>query len=149
MEKIIHATTAEEARRLIERQGNAEKIMVLGREIGFNRKILETKKVSVLVLSHKEGKDSLKQRNSGLNQVLCKIAKENSISLAIDFHELQEPDKRVRAKILSRIIQNIKLAKKHKNNLIILNKPKDKLSLSAFLCILGADTKLAKIASEN
>jgi len=39
--------------------------------------------------------------------------------------------------------------KKFKNALIFINKPKDKLSLSALLRVLGADTKLASEASES
>lgn len=125
-----------------------EKRVVQGKNIEFNRKILESKKVKMLILSHKDKRDRLKERNSGLNQVLCKLARENNITLAIDFNELREEEKKERAKILARIIQNIKLIKKFRNKLIIINRPEDKQSLQALLRILGANTKLAKEVAE-
>lgn len=146
---MIEARNTEEARKLIDKAKKENKqIIVKGRDIEFNRKILEMKKVNMLVLNLKEGKDSLKQRDSGLNQVLCNLAQENNITLAIDFNDLVVEDKKQRAKILGRLIQNIHLIKKYKNNLEILNKPEDKLSLSALLRILEADTKMASDASQ-
>ncbi len=147
--EIIQASSSEEARKLIDKAKKENKqVIVKGRDIEFNRKIIEMRKVNVLVLNHKIGKDKLKERDSGLNQVLCKIAKENNITLAIDFSELLEVDKKQRAKILGRIIQNIKFIKKYKNKLEIINKPDDKLSLAAFLRVLGADTKLVSESSQ-
>jgi len=144
MENIIISKNTEEARKLIEKASkNKDKVIVLGRDIEFNRKILENKRVSVLILNHKIGKDKLKERDSGLNQVLCKIARDNSITFAIDFNEIITNDQKQRAKILGRIKQNIKLIKKFKNKVIVINQPEDKLSLSALFRILGADTKLA------
>lgn len=144
MEAIINTSNLQEARKQIDKLvKNKEKVIVQGRDIEFNRKILEIKKVNMLVLQHKQGRDKLKQRDSGLNHVLCNLAKENNITLAIDFSEIINSKEKERAKILGRIIQNIKLAKKSKNNLTILNKPKDLLSLGALFRIWGADTELA------
>src|SRR3989344_8293131 len=96
--------------------------IVQGKDISFNRKQLENKATGLLVLSHKDKKDKLKQRDSGLNHVLAKIAKDNSITLATDLQELtEEKDKKNKATILSRIIQNIKLIKKYKNKFKLLN----------------------------
>ncbi len=146
---MIEAQSIEQARKLIDKAKKENKqVIVKGKDIEFNRKILEMRKVNILVLNHKIGRDKLKERDSGLNQVLCKIAKDNNITLAIDFNELKEEDKKQRAKIISRIIQNIKFIKKYKNKLEIINKPQDKLSLSAFLRILEADTKMASEVSQ-
>jgi RNase P/RNase MRP subunit p30 len=147
--EIIQAKSIEESKKLIEKaRKEGKEVIVKGRDIEFNRKILEMKRVSALVLNLSGGRDGLKQRDSGLNQVLCRIAKDNNITLAIDFNELLVEDKKQKAKILGRMIQNIKLIKKFKNKLEIVNKPSDKLSLSAFLRILGADTKMASDASQ-
>lgn len=146
---MIEANSSEQVRKQVDKAAKRrEPVSVLGRDIEFNRKILEMKRVNILVLNHKVGKDKLKERDSGLNQVLCKIARDNNIALAIDFNELRETDKKTRAKIISRMIQNIKLIKKYKNKLLIINKPQDRLSLAAFLRVLGADTKLASEASK-
>lgn len=153
MEIVISSNLNEIRKQVDKKARNNKKVIVLGRDIEFNRKILEMKKVNMLVLQHKLGKDKLKQRDSGLNEILCNIAKNNNIILAIDFSEILEnrestPENRrlsgkEQGKILSRLIQNLKLIKKAKNKLIIINKPKDKKNLAALLRVLGADTKLA------
>lgn len=141
--------TLEEIRKQADKKAkNNEKVIVQGRDIEFNRKILEMKKVNILVLQHKQGKDKLKQRDSGLNEILCNIAKKNNIILAIDFSEIINSEGKERGKIISRIIQNLKLMKKAKNKIELINKPDDKLGLGALLRVLGADTKLASELSQ-
>ncbi len=122
--------------------------VVQGKDIAFNRKALESKKISMLVLNHRMGKDKLKQRDSGLNQVLCKIAKDNSIILAINLNELtSEKDKKIKAVILARMLQNIRLIKKFRNKFKLLN-PGNKSQVFSLLLTLGLDTKQAKDALE-
>ena len=117
---------------------------ILGKDISFNRKVLESKDTEILILNHKSGRDTLKQRESGLNQVLCKIAKDNNITLAINLKELtEEKDKKIKALLLSRIIQNINLIKKYKNSFKLLN-CKNKQQGFSFLISLGLDTNQAK-----
>jgi len=143
-EKMIISESINEVRKQADKLAkNKEKIAVLGRDIEFNRKILEMKKVNVLGLQHKSGKDKLKQRDSGLNEILCEIARKNNIILTIDFSEFQVEDKKLQGKMIGRLIQNLKLMKKAGNKIEILNKPDDKKSLQAFLLVLGADSKLA------
>lgn len=145
---LINKENLNEARKEIDKLAKqGKKVIVHGRSIEFNREILEIKKVNMLILEHKNKRDKLKQRDSGLNEVLCKLARDKNITFAIDFREIQESTGKERAKILGRIIQNIKLIKKFKNKLEILNKPEDKLNLAAFLRTLGADTKMASEAS--
>lgn len=122
--------------------------IVQGKTIEFNRKALESKETQMLILNHKIGKDRLKQRDSGLNQVLCKIAKENNITLAFDLDELkEEKDKKNKATILARMLQNIKLIKKYKNRFKLLNF-KNKQQAFSFLLTLGLDTNMVKKAVE-
>ncbi len=126
----------------IKRQGK----IIQGKDIAFNRKALENKNAEMLILSHKNKKDKLKQRDSGLNQVLCKIAKKNSIAIAFDLNELaKEKDKKIKAIILGRMLQNIRLIKKYKNNFKLLNY-KNKKQAFSFLLTLGLPTDLAKKA---
>jgi len=125
------------------------KQIVQGKDIAFNRKALENKKTSMLILNHINKKDKLKQRDSGLNQVLCKIAKDSNIILAIDLKELtKETDKKNKAIILGRIIQNIRLIKKFKNKLKLLNSGNKQQAFS-FLLTLGLPTKQAVEAVNN
>ena len=144
---IIETESINEARKQIEKSNKeGKKIAVLGRGIEFNRIILENKKVSMLILSHENKKDKLKQRDSGLNHILCEIARKNSITFAFDLNELiKQNDKKQKALILARIIQNIKLIKKFKNNFKIINY-QNKQQAFSFLLSLGLPTDMAKEA---
>lgn len=123
-----------------------KRIIIQGEDIDFNRIILENKKVDMLILSHLNKKDKLKQQDSGLNHVLCNLAKKNNITLAIDFKEItNEKDKKSKALILARLEQNISLMKKSKNNIKIINKEgRDNRDLFSFLLTLNMPTDMAK-----
>jgi RNase P/RNase MRP subunit p30 len=122
----------------------ANKKIAEGKDIAFNRKVLEDKKTEMLVLSHKNKKDKLKQRDSGLNQVLCKIARDKNKTLTFDLQELKkEKDRKTRAEILARMLQNIKLIKKYKNKFKLINY-KNKEQAFSFLLSLGLPTDIAK-----
>ncbi|MCX6748885.1 MAG: hypothetical protein NT076_04740 [Candidatus Pacearchaeota archaeon] len=119
---------------------------IQGSSIEENRKLIEKNKNIILVLSHTDKKDKLKQRDSGLNQVLCSLAKQRNIVLAIDLEELlKEKDRKEKAKILSRILQNLRLIKKFKNQFKLLN-PRNKSQAFSLLISLGFPTNLAKEA---
>lgn len=146
----INTNSSEEARKLIEKANKeGKKVIVAGKSIDFNRIILENKKVNMLILSHENKKDKLKQRDSGLNHVLCKLAKSNNIVLAFDINELkQHENKKNKALILARMLQNIKLIKKAKNKFKLLNF-NSKHQAFSFLISLGLPTNMAKEAVEN
>ena len=120
--------------------------LVQGSSIEENRKLIERNKSIILVLNHKDKKDRLKQRDSGLNQVLCNLAKARDITLAIDLNELVNEESKIqKAKILSRIIQNLILINKFKNQFKLLN-TKNKSQAFSFLVSLGLNTNQAKEA---
>lgn len=142
---MINTTNLKEAQKLIEKyKKEGKEVTVKAQDIDFNREILENKKVNMLVLNHKLGKDKLKERNSGLNHILCKIARENNITLAVNLEELNTENKKEKAEILARIIQNIKLIKKYKNKLKILNS-QDDYNTKSLLLILGMPTDMIPI----
>lgn len=145
---MIITENLEEARKeinLLVKKG--KQIIVQGRSIDFNRLILENKKVNMLVLSHTNKKDTLKQQDSGLNHVLCNLSKDNNIILAFDFQEILNKDKKEKALILARWNQNIQLIKKSGNKVKLINtEGRDKRDLFSFLLTLGMNTKLAEQA---
>jgi len=144
--QIIKGSIKEVKKEIDKQAGEGKEVVVQGKDIAFNRLILENKKVSALILSHTDKKDRLKQRDSGLNQVLCKIAKKNNITLILNLKELkEEKDKKTRAEIVARVLQNIKLIKKYKNKFKLLNYKNRKQAFS-FLLTLGLPTKMAKEA---
>ena len=145
---IIQAKTIEEARKAIEKAialKKGERIIVEARDEDFNRKILENKKVNILLNPGIQGQDRLKQRNSGLNEVLCKIARDNRIKIAFNLEEIIKKQGKERAILLSRLIQNIMLCKKAGTGIEFLGEY-DKRDLFSLLLTLGATTNQAKQA---
>ena len=114
--EIIDSENINEARKKIDKlfqTGN--EIVVIAKDSDFNRKILENKKVNVLLFSNFLGnKNRLKQRDSGLNHILAKIARDNNIAIGIDIESIRKTEGKERGKLLARIKQNIKLCKKYK-----------------------------------
>jgi RNase P/RNase MRP subunit p30 len=89
------------------------KIAILGRDDGFNRRAVETLKIDYLVSPERgEKKDTLKQRDSGINHVVAKEAKEKNIVVVVDFDEISKLDKKQRALRISRVIQNVRICRK-------------------------------------
>ena len=87
----------------------------------LNRKILEKERIDILLLNLRQRKDRIKQRDSGFNQVLAKAAKSNNIKIGINFDEIaDEKDLIEKARIFSRIRQNIKLCNKNKINMVFI-----------------------------
>ena len=81
----------------------------------FNRKILENRKVDVLVSPEKIAKnDYLHYRNSGLNHVLCKLAKKNNIAIGLNFNDVLHSKGEERARLLGRMMQNVRLCRKYR-----------------------------------
>lgn len=95
-------------------------------------------------------KDFMHHRNSGLNQVLCRLANKNKVKFGINFNNLIKNTKLSKEKIIGRLKQNIKLCRKFKVKLIIgsfattpyeMRNPRDLLSLGI---TLGMHPKEAK-----
>ena len=116
---ILIDADEKECRRTIEfikAKSKQIKIAVLGRDDEFNRRALETLKINFLVSPElNDLKDNLKQRASGMNHVTAKIAADKKIVIVegINFI-LSQQDKKSKARLISRIIQNIKIGRKAK-----------------------------------
>ncbi len=148
---IINTPNINEARKQIQKikkENKKEEIIVIAQDDDFNRKILEMKEVDVILsLEIHSRRDKLKQRDSGLNEVLCKLAKENNIKIGIDIDALRKLDKKEKAIILARIMQNIFLCKKIGCQIVIFPIGKfKKQDIIGFLSCLGSDSKLARRA---
>lgn len=92
------------------------KIAVVGRDDEFNRRSLETLKINYLVSPELTSqKDNTKQRASGLNHITAKIAKDKNVVIVVAISVLNNiQNRKQRAILLSRIIQNIKICRKTK-----------------------------------
>ena len=137
---FINTSNLEQARKQLKK---AEKpIIVYAQDDNFNRKILEYGKFDILLfLSYvlKQKKDKLKQIDSGFNHVLGKIASNKDITIGFDLEDIRQLEKKDKAITLSKIIQNIKICRKTKTKIMLINY-KDKRNLPSFLISLGAPT---------
>ncbi len=110
----------------------------------FNRKVLEKLPIQILLISLENKKDYAKQRNSGFNQVMAKIAKKNKIKIGIPLDEIINSKNKER--ILARLKQNIMLCNKNKVQMIFIQEKnkKDIQSLKSLMLILGMHTSSVK-----
>jgi RNase P/RNase MRP subunit p30 len=86
----------------------------------MNRKILEKEKIDILLIKLSDRKDKIKQRNSGFNHVLAILAQKKYVTIGVDLDEIIFSDKKQKAKILSRLMQNIEFCKKNKLKMIFI-----------------------------
>lgn len=142
---LISEKTFDSARKQIKKNQD-KKIMFSSLNDDLNRKILEKEKIDILLLNQLERKDFQKQRNSGLNQVITKLAKKKEIIIGINFDEIINTKDKAKAKILARIRQNIGLCNKYKVKMLFISKnhKKDNYDLRALGLVLGMPTWMTK-----
>ena len=133
--------------RSVPKIGNKEKLIVVqGGDDDINRIALSSKHVDILLDPHLGWRrDFMHQRNSGLNHVLCHLAKENNVAIGFSFSSVLHT--KDRAFVLGRIMQNIRLCRKYKLTIVIgsfagdpweIRSEKD---LQAFFKVLGMTGK--------
>lgn len=143
--KIISEKELNKARKEI-LENQKEEIIFSGNDDEINRKILEEGKIKILLLNQKNRQDFQKQRNSGLNQVLAKIAKKNEIKIGINLDEIIESSAKEKSQILARIKQNARICSKTKLKMkFIAQKPENERNLhdlKSLGLILGMPTSM-------
>jgi len=144
---LIQETTFEKIKKKINE--NKDKTIIFTSENDdLNRKILEKQPINIFLINQAKRKDKQKQRNSGLNQVLAKIAKKKNITIGINLDEIIESNGKSRSLILARVKQNIKLCNKNKIAMkFIMLKDKNKRNshnLKALATVLGMPTSMFK-----
>jgi len=109
-------SSEKEARKIIaslKDKGKRKIIALMGGDDAFNRRVIETLKINYLISPEKNvGRSTLKQRDSGINHVVAKLAKEKGISIVIDLLEVMELKGRLKALRIERIIQNVKICRR-------------------------------------
>lgn len=140
---MISTNNAELARKLIKTE--KKPVIIRAHDDLFNRKILEYGGFDILLSI--ESSRPFKKRNidSGLNHVLAKIASKRKVSIGIDMQELRALPLQEKKERISRIIQNIRICRKAKTKICLLNYQDRKTAL-AFLISLGASTQQANEA---
>lgn len=130
---MIKAKNVNELRKQID--GTKGIVIVEGGDDKINRAALENKKVDILLSPEKgRGKDYTHHRNSGLNQVLCKLAAKNKIAIGFNFDDIvASKNKEV---LMGRMMQNIRFCRKFKVRMVLIGK-RDKKDLFIFAQTLG------------
>ncbi len=99
--------------------------------------------------------DFIHHRASGLNHVLCALAKKKNCIIAFNFNSILNADDVFQAKIIGRIQQNIKLCRKYKVPVLPLSFAKVPFEmrspgdLRAFFLDIGMHPKEISVAQEK
>lgn len=119
---LINTKNLNFLRRFVDKATNYfEYVAVLGVTDLVNRSALENRKVFALVAPEiNRGDDFLFQRNSGLNHVLCKIAKERKKLIIFRISDFSGTEEK-KASFLGKLMQNLKLCKKYKVDYLLTN----------------------------
>lgn len=143
---IIKAKNLNELRREINKAQGL--IVVEGGNDEINRAAVENSKVGILLSPEKNRRnDALYTRSSGLNQVLCKLARDNEVAIGFNFNDILES--RDREVIIGRMMQNIRLCRKYKLDMVFdcFNECKiSRNNLISFARVLGMTPGEAKKA---
>lgn len=146
---MINTTNINEVRKQIlklKKEKPNEKIALLSQDDEFNRKALEIKGLNMLVINENLfQKDYMKQRSSGLNEILAKICADKGIEIGIQIDEIIKKNDVEKAKSLARLKQNIMLCKKAKTKLVFIFEGNyDKQALNSIFLVLGASNEQTK-----
>ncbi len=101
-------------------------------------------------LENKDERDFIHQRNSGLNQILAKIAHDKGKIIAFSFSTILNASSEKRALLLGRMRQNVKLCRKYKVKMFLASfasepfKLRGTYELKAFGLMIGMNPKEVK-----
>lgn len=94
--------------------------LILVKAAEDNRYVLEKTKADIVFAFEETGRrDFIHHRDSGLNHILCAIAKEKGKTIGFSFSAILKSEGMLRAQIIGRMIQNIELCRKYKVNTLI------------------------------
>ena len=121
-------------------------IIIEGGSDKVNRAALSTRNVDILLDPHLgQRHDKMHQRDSGLNQVLLKLAKQNNVAIGFSFKSVL--NSKNCAKDLGRIIQNIQLCRKYKVKIVIQEfEGRNRDDVNSLFKVLGMTAKELQIS---
>lgn len=143
---LIQEDNFQNAREKI-RKNKGKEIIFSCKNDELNRKVLEKEKINVLLLNQSQRRDRVKQRDSGFNQVIAKIAKKKGIGIGINLDEIIKSNPKEKSDILARIRQNIKLCNKNKLKMKFIfpkGNKRNNHDLKALGLVLGMPTWMTK-----
>ena len=118
----------------------------------YLRYALESKNVDIIFNLENQKKDFMHHRNSGLNQVLAGLAHKNKIKIGVSLSNIFKAENMLRSQILGRIMQNIRICRKYKVDMVLasfahepfeMRTPKDIMSLGICLGMHPSEARKA------
>ena len=142
---FIQEDNFDRARKLIQ-ENSGKRIIFSSEDEETCRKVLEKENIEIFLLNQAGRKDYQKQRNSGFNHVMAKLAKKKGIAIGINLDELIKSSEKEKAGIIARIRQNIKICSKNKLKMkfIYKNQKRNLHDLMALGLVLGMPTNMTK-----
>jgi len=142
---VIQEDNFDRARKLIQKN-SGKGIIFSSEDEEVNKKVLEKENIEILLLNQSGRKDSHKQRNSGFNHVMAKLAKKKGVIIGINLDEVIKSGEKEKAAIIARIKQNIKICNKNKLKMkfIYKNQKRNFHDLMALGLVLGMPTWMLK-----
>lgn len=144
---LIEAGNVNELRKKINSANGL--VVVKGFNEETNRAALENRRTDILLSPENEKeRDFVHYRNSGLNQVLCKLANKNKIAIGFNFNYLMNSE--ARELVLGRMMQNVFLCRKYKIKIVLgsfakkENEIKNEKELMSFGKVIGMNGKEIK-----
>ncbi len=117
--------------------------------IGDFRRLIERGSVNVMFDFEKIArKDSLHQRNSGVNHVLASLMNKKNVALGFSLYSLLESESFRRCQIMGRMMQNIKLSLKYDVSLCFASFAKKPYQMRAVSDLIGLLTCFGLNAGE-
>ncbi len=124
-----------------------------GRDFERNLKSIKRKNLDIIYSCEKYAKkDFLNFRNSGLNHIICKALKEREVAVGFNFNDILNSSNEERSLIIGRMMQNVRLCRKYKIEMVIASFAKNKFEmrsakdLLAFVRVIGMNGQEAKKA---
>lgn len=89
-------------------------------DVKKDRNLIESKKAEMIYeFEQEKRKDATHFRSSGMNQVLAKLMKYKNVDYGLSFNQVLAASKEEKARLIGRIMQNIRLCKKYNVSVII------------------------------
>ncbi|HLD02859.1 MAG TPA: RNase P subunit p30 family protein [Candidatus Nanoarchaeia archaeon] len=125
--------------------------IVKGGSISRNMEAVNSRKTDILIMAENiPSNDKTHHRNSGLNHLICKLAKENNVAIGFSFSNLLNSTNISR--VLGRMKQNVRLCRKYKIRMMIgsfaenefeMRTAKDLMAFGRVLGMTGSEVKKA------
>lgn len=151
--KIITALVADQKKI---QQARQKSKLVFMKSTGDDRFAFEKSKPDlVFELEEVQKHDYIHQRASGLNHILCDLAKKNNVGIGFSFSSLLNCSGMLRAQIIGRMQQNVSLCRKYKNKVVIASFARNPYDMRApsdlmsFFIAIGMHQKEAKDGLEQ